>query len=196
MAILPGLDAPKQLYVSRISGELEVLEFAEVSEEEYLTTRYEPDCDYVDGRIEVRNLGERDHAFLQSIISSIFITNRKIWGVSAATDWRVQVKRTNYRVPDVTVLPVGSGREPICNHPPLLVIEILSPEDRMNKMVKRCQDYVAFGIKNIWIIDPQRRCGFYVDAAGVTPAEAGELIVAGTPVRVGLGELFAELDEI
>jgi hypothetical protein len=28
---------------------------------EYLRTVYEPDCDYVDGRVEERNVGEFDH---------------------------------------------------------------------------------------------------------------------------------------
>jgi len=31
-----------------------------VSVREYLTTSYRPDCDYVDGRIEERNVGEYD----------------------------------------------------------------------------------------------------------------------------------------
>ena len=32
---------------------------------EYLRTVYEPDCDYVDGRVEERNVGEFDHGLLQ-----------------------------------------------------------------------------------------------------------------------------------
>jgi hypothetical protein len=33
---------------------------------EYLNTSYSPDCDFVDGRIEGRNVGEHDHAALQA----------------------------------------------------------------------------------------------------------------------------------
>ncbi len=36
-----------------------------VSVEEYLRTSYGPDCEYVDGRIEERNLGELEHSILQ-----------------------------------------------------------------------------------------------------------------------------------
>ena len=32
--------------------------------EEYLATSYRPDCDYVDGEIEERNLGEKEHSIL------------------------------------------------------------------------------------------------------------------------------------
>jgi len=37
-----------------------------VSVEEYLNTSYSPDCDYVDGEVLERNLGEREHSELQT----------------------------------------------------------------------------------------------------------------------------------
>jgi len=37
-----------------------------ISVQEYLATSYRPDCDYVDGRVEERNLGEYNHAKLQA----------------------------------------------------------------------------------------------------------------------------------
>ena len=33
-----------------------------VSVDEYLHTAYHPDCDYVDGVVEDRNVGEKDHS--------------------------------------------------------------------------------------------------------------------------------------
>ena len=33
--------------------------------EEYLSTAYRPDCDYIDGEIHERNVGERDHSRTQ-----------------------------------------------------------------------------------------------------------------------------------
>ena len=32
-----------------------------ISVEEYLSTSYHPDCDYVDGELEERNVGEYSH---------------------------------------------------------------------------------------------------------------------------------------
>jgi hypothetical protein len=37
-----------------------------VSLEEYLNTEYEPDCDYVDGVLEQRNVGKKRHARTQT----------------------------------------------------------------------------------------------------------------------------------
>jgi len=41
-----------------------------ISVKEYLRTSYRPDCDYLDGHIEERNLGERDHSNVQMSISA------------------------------------------------------------------------------------------------------------------------------
>ncbi len=48
---------------------------------EYLNTTYRPDCDYVDGEVRERNLGEKPHSILQGIFFSIFAANRRSWGL-------------------------------------------------------------------------------------------------------------------
>jgi Uma2 family endonuclease len=165
-----------------------------VSVREYLTTSYRPDCDYVDGRVEERNLGEFEHALLQTLLGQTFMNNRDAWDVLALTDVRVQVKATRFRVPDVTVLRSGTPRERILTHPPLLVIEILSPEDRLSRMTERTDDYLDLGIEHIWIVDPARRMVYRVTKAGYELTPSREITVPGTPIRVVLSELFAELD--
>jgi hypothetical protein len=40
--------------------------------EEYLPTVYEHDCDYVDGVIEERDLGEFERAYVQGILVGLF----------------------------------------------------------------------------------------------------------------------------
>lgn len=39
---------------------------------EYLNTVYRPDCDYIDGELRERNVGERPHAQLQIILGRSF----------------------------------------------------------------------------------------------------------------------------
>jgi hypothetical protein len=50
-----------------------------VTVEEYLQTSYRPDCDYVDGRVEERNVGEFDHGYLQTLLAVLFTNNRDAW---------------------------------------------------------------------------------------------------------------------
>ncbi|WP_420237992.1 Uma2 family endonuclease [Telmatobacter bradus] len=162
--------------------------------EEYLATSYRPDCDYVDGRVEERNVGEFDHGLLQALLGHIFISHCTEWGVRAVTDVRTQVKLTRYRCPDLSVLRSDAPREQILTHPPLIAIEILSPEDRLSRMQEWIDDYLAFGIENIWILDPATRHAWIADRFGLHLASSGELTVEGTPIRVELCALFAELD--
>ncbi len=107
---------------------------ARVPVEEYLATSYRPDCDYVDGEIEERNLGEKEHSILQQALVFLFRLNRDTWHVEVFPELRVQVKPTRYRVPDVTVIQTGVSWERILRKPALLFVEILSPEDRLSKV--------------------------------------------------------------
>ncbi len=165
-----------------------------VSVREYLATSYRPDCEYVDGRIEERNLGEYDHGLLQTILGYLFMTHRNDWGVQVVTDVRTQVRSRRFRVPDLSVLRAGAPKERIITHAPLIVIEILSPEDRLGRFQDRIEDYLAFGVENIWIIDPESRTAYTATASGLHPVRTNELTVPETPIRVVLSELFAELD--
>lgn len=165
-----------------------------VSVEEYLRTVYEPECDYVDGQIEERNVGEYDHGLLQLWLGALFMSHREEWQVRVVTDVRTQVKLTRFRCPDVLVQKADAPREQILTHPPLIAIEILSPEDRMSRFRVKVDDYVGFGVENIWIIDPATRTAMTADRFGIHPVETGELTVPNTPIRVDLNELFAELD--
>src|ERR1041384_7153162 len=40
---------------------------------------------------------------------------------------------------------------------PFLVVEVLSPEDRMVRMMPKIQEYLSIGVAWIWVIDPQER---------------------------------------
>ena len=165
-----------------------------VSVREYLTTMYRPDCEYLDGRVEERNLGEYDHGLLQTLLGHLFMTHREAWGIRVVTDVRTQVRESNFRIPDLSVLRADAPKEQIITHPALIAIEILSPEDRLSRFQDRIEDYLAFGIEYIWIIDPERRTAFTATASGLHPVRTDELTVPETPIRVVLSELFAELD--
>ena len=106
----------------------------------------------------------------------------------------MQVSPTHIRVPDVLVIRADARKEQILTHAPLIVIEILSPEDRLSRFQDRISDYIAFDVQHIWILDPYKRIAYTASKAGLQVVERGELAVAGTPIRVDLRELFAELD--
>ena len=62
-----------------------------VSLEEYLATAYEPECDFVDGCLEERNVGEWDHARLQFRIGAYFLARYETQGMRVLTELRLRV---------------------------------------------------------------------------------------------------------
>lgn len=161
---------------------------------EYLATSYRPDCDYVDGEILERNLGEKEHAILQRALILLFGNNSREWKVEVFPELRVQINPTRFRVPDVTVLPAGLKWERILRAPALLFIEILSPEDTMARIRQRVDDYLRLGTEHVWVIDPELRKAYICSASGFQEPANAILEIPGTPIRVVLSDLFAELD--
>src|SRR5437764_9942245 len=101
-----------------------------VSEEEYLHTAYEPDCEYDDGRIDERNVGTGEHSQLQGMLTAYFVRRRKIWDITATPEVRVKIRDGRYMIPDIYVAQGQIRLRGVLTVPPLLWIEILSPEDR------------------------------------------------------------------
>jgi Uma2 family endonuclease len=163
-----------------------------ISVREYLRTSYSPDREYVDGRIVERNLGEKEHSLLQKYFILLFGFHEDDWGVVVYPELRTQVALTSFRIPDVLVVTAGVEFERLLETPPLIAIEILSPRDEWGDVQEKIDEYVAFGVENIWVLDPIRRRAWTADAAGLHSVESGELSVSGTPIRVSLSEAFAK----
>lgn len=142
---------------------------------EYFETAYEPDAEYVDGIVEERPVGEYDHACWQRAIQKWFLQHEEDWNIRALAELRVQVGPTRYRVPDVTVLDHLLAKEQIVTHPPVAVFEVLSPEDRLPRVLVKLQDYERMGIKNIFVADPRDGSIWRFQHGELVTAESGAL---------------------
>src|SRR5580698_3860854 len=163
--------------------------------EEYLRTMYDPDCDYVDGEVLERNLGELDHSDLQTEIAHYFRKYRRQWKTYAFVEQRVQVSKTRFRIPDVCVVVGEKPRDPIFRTPPIICIEVLSPEDRMARVQDRIDDYLKFGVRYVWVMNPENRRVWVYTRAGCTEVLDGILRTENPSLTVSLAEIFAGLDE-
>jgi Uma2 family endonuclease len=158
-----------------------------VSVREYLSTSYRPDCDYVDGVVLERNLGEKDHSRLQTEIAFYYRSHRKEWGLWAFVEQRVQVLATRFRIPDVCLV-VGEPPDQIVRTPPFICIEVLSPDDRLAEMRQRVEDYLAFGVPYVWILDPATRHAWRCTPGGMQ--EVTELRTENPETLVPVCDLF------
>jgi Uma2 family endonuclease len=160
-----------------------------VSEEEYLATAYEPDCEFEDGVLIERNLGEQDHSWLQLALGAYFFRRRNLWGIEAYTEQRHRIRPGKYMLPDVCVIRQPRPQEKIFSQPPLIWIEILSPEDRPLKVNNKVRQLLEFGVPNIWIIDPETFEAEVHTVAGSRKVDDGILRVEGSPIEVPLAGL-------
>ena len=167
-----------------------------ISVEEYLSTTYEPDCEFDEGVVVERNVGEFEHAFLQSLLAALFTNNMDAWGVFALTEQRVQISPARFLIPDICVLRVGDPTAGIVSHPPLIVLEILSPDDTMRRAAQKISAYLAFGIEHVWVIEPTLRVAYRGTQQGLQLVPSGELVVAGTSIVLRVPELFERLDRV
>jgi Uma2 family endonuclease len=162
---------------------------------EYLNTTYHPDCEWIDGELRERNVGELPHASVQLFFTTYFAARRRELGIRVYPELRVQVSVDRYRVPDVVVLRGGDPADAIVVVPPLLCIEVLSRDDRASDLQEKIDDYLRMGVEIVWVIDPRLRTAVMVDASG-RQERAEELTVPGTVIRIPRGDVFAELDEL
>ncbi len=163
---------------------------------EYLSSSYEVDYDYVDGELLERNMGEWQHGLLQGLLFGIFHENRKNWKIIAAPETRVQVRLDRYRIPDVCVMRAEDKVHRIVNTPPLICIEVLSPEDRMQRVLERVRDFHNMGVESVWILNPFTRDAWIAQPDGSQQHISDALTVEGTSIRIDLVEVWTELDDM
>lgn len=160
--------------------------------EVYLRSSYEPDAEYVDGDIEERNVGEYDHNAVQKAVLIWFYLHEKEWHIRSIQEQRTRVAPSRVRLPDVSVFSRDLPIEQVFTRPQLIAVEVLSPEDRYSKIDEKIQDYIKFGIQNVWVIDPKRRIGW--DCSTGNWVRTGQFTAKHTAIYLSLSELFASID--
>jgi Uma2 family endonuclease len=98
---------------------------------------------------------------------------------------------TRFRVADVCLIARSEPTEQVPQRPPLAVIEVLSPEDRVSRYQERLDDYRKMGVRHIWVVDPQHRRGY--DCSTGSWIETTSFAVENSPIGVDLSVIFAEL---
>jgi Uma2 family endonuclease len=147
---------------------------ATLSLDEYLSSSFSPDCDFVDGRAEERNVGTFDHSRMVTSLIWMLADRREPWSVMALPSLRMRVGPTPVRVPDLCVIERGGPREQVLTYPPLAVIEVLDEEDRFSATMEKLDDYLRFGIENVWVVDPERRSAHTATRAGLHLVQSSE----------------------
>jgi Uma2 family endonuclease len=105
---------------------------------------------------------------------------------------RTGLRSGNVRLPDVSVFPRDLPIAQVYTCPQLIVIEVLSTEDRQSKVEEKIADYIDFGVANIWVIDPKKRIGW--DCTSGDWIRKHRFEVEASPIHLSLDELFRQVD--
>jgi Uma2 family endonuclease len=159
-----------------------------VSVQEYLNTTWHPDRDFVDGEVVERTLGEFSHGRLQLNMGAWLRARENAWRFRAVVEVRLQITTSRFRIPDVMLVSADAPREQIVRTPPLVCIEILSPDDSMRRMMDRLDDYFSIGVPVCWVVDPVRGCGWIATRGNL--AEVADGVLRAGVIEMPLAEVL------
>jgi Uma2 family endonuclease len=131
----------------------------QVSVDDYLSASYpDGDREYLDGLVVERNLGRPWHSALQKILIVHLAAFEKRLRIAVRPECCTRIAETRYRVPDVLVMERPfSQTDRVVLDPPLLIVEILSPEDKHSETLRRFREYEKLGVPYIVQMDPEDR---------------------------------------
>jgi Uma2 family endonuclease len=162
-----------------------------ISMAEYLETSYEPDAEYVDGVIVERNVGKKSHSKVQGRVMVWFTTTYP--RVQAWVEQRVQtVPGRRCRIPDVCLTLTEPPGE-IFEEAPFICIEILSEGDTISGFMEKFEEYAAFGVPYIWVIDPRRKKAYSFRSGSLEELHGDALLTSNPEIRLPLEEVFRGL---
>lgn len=126
--------------------------------EEYLRTSFEElDHEYVDGDLIARAMPPKSHAHAQKRLIVLFSKWEQHPGLHALPELRGQTSPGRFRIPDVSVFLGAEPEEEVSDRPPFIAIEILSPDDKMDPLLAKFEEYRAWGVAHIWLVNPMAR---------------------------------------
>ena len=159
----------------------------QVSVEEYLKSVYKADVEYVNGELQERNVGEIKHSEMLRDVLMWFVGQGERWQIEVLPNVRVRVRSHRFRIPDVCVCSASNTDTRIVTTPPVVVVEVLSPEDRIANYHERIADHIEMGVRGIWVIDPETRKGW--DCSTGNWMETKVFRLADSPIYLDLAAI-------
>jgi Uma2 family endonuclease len=157
-----------------------------VSVEEYLHLSF-PDLDreYRDGEIVERSLPTYLHGKTQGILIAIFIALRSKMSVFPSVETRMKIRTGLYLVPDVAVFYPDEPSD-VPENPPLIAIEVVSPDDRLAAAREKLEEYRTWGVRHVWLVDPYSKRMYTCDEKliEVTHFTVPELAIEISPTQI------------
>ena len=112
---------------------------------EYLKTSYRPDCDYIDGELKDRNLGEQPHGHEFRAIVAFHLPNENrkelVYTRAHRREPCTDSVRPAFAFLTSRILRSSDPLDPIVRFAPYICIEVLSKDDTLMEIRTRVDEY-------------------------------------------------------
>jgi len=163
-------------------------------------------CELVDGALVEKAMGFRESILAAALIEVLrrFVRRRRL-GLVTAPDGMMRLAAGLVRIPDVAFISWDRlphrclPTEPIPDIAPDLAVEVFSASNTPQEMARKCREYFAAGVREVWLVDPEARTVAVhrgpetITVLGEADTLQGSGVLAG--FSLSIRELFAELDE-
>jgi Uma2 family endonuclease len=164
---------------------------SQIRAEDYLRMTFEHDAEFVHGEIVERSMPDLTHGRIQGLVVIEFGRLTRAHRLYPCVEVRMKVAPGVYRIPDVAVFAPPLPEVPVPDKPPLVVVEILSKDDRHSDLMQKLEEYRKWGVPHIWVIDPaMQRFSMYTELG---LQNVSSLVLSDYPFQLTPAELFANL---
>jgi len=147
-----------------------------LSEEEYLGMSFDDQApEYVDGELLERALPNNSHSRTQRKFILSFGKLGERLPLFSHPELRLRVAPGKYRIADVVIYAHEEPVEELPAQVPLVVIEIVSPDDKHDEIMKKLEEYRAWGVPHVWLANPALRRIYMYRDGGLIPVAVLEL---------------------
>ena len=177
-------------YLAAMGGAARTL----ITPEEYLSMEFDGrEPEYVRGELIYKPMPDFVHGYIQALLAALLVTALRPGGYRVLTELRTQLAPDNFRLPDVAVFGPGQSVELVPTRAPLVAVEIISKDERHSAILEKLEDYEAWGVANIWTVDPIRRRLSVFSGDTLKHVDAVEL--PGTAFSITIDELLKDLPQ-
>ena len=169
-----------------------------LSVDDYFAASYpDGDREYLDGVVVERNVGSPGHSALQKILIVHLAAFEKSLRIAVRPECRTRMAETRYRVPDVLAMERPFQQtDRVVLDAPLLIVEIVSPDDKHIETLRRYYEYEKLGVRYIVQMDPEDRTTYmFVGGSLVRRDDLVNLETRNGLLPFDTRALLAELDE-
>jgi Uma2 family endonuclease len=152
-----------------------------ITPEQYLATHFEREPELVHGELVEKSLPKNTHSKTQQRLCVLLDRAGE-----CRPELRMKLAEDLFRIPDFALFEQDPDELP--ESPPLLIVEIASPDDRLRDVEQKLGEYRAWGVAHLWFVEPELK-KLYTYDRGLT--NVAQLELPRFDLTITAADLFA-----